>query len=275
MICPALKVSVYTDGNKGKQQLLNAAFSISSPISVISERLAKRIGLKYSTDVVDVISPRCWKREAYLPINCLVVACASSVVSFRNNAPDKSYLRRPALQVAPLVCPDVTVDLLLGWDWFRHFGEKTSVLYSPGCSRIRCSSGLQVSLPWDRLDCRPDYNKHTSYMDHIVQVSADVLARLETIRGYTCVDVAEVHRFQGGLMDSVMCQHDFTTFTHERPEETEMRADSKGKYEEKEIVAKCSSNCSECPWEEHLTPEGDVYFFNTHTGESSWEKPEH
>jgi hypothetical protein len=297
MVCPVLRVEVKAADVKKKTQI-NAAFSMSAAVSVISERLATRIGLVFDkTDLIDIVSPRHWRREAYLPASCLNVECMSDILSFRPRS-DCSYLERPALQVAPVVCPSMTIDLLLGRDWFQHFSGKTNVIYGPGdgSSQIRCASGMNIAMPWGKLDCSPTYNRHTSYMDHILLTSDEVLSRLDDIRGYTSIESsAEGCSLRGVMLDPVMRQHDLPARPQHPPhyqqrdtggaaqamamaqtqtqtQRQEPDDDCSGISEDESVGgAQQQQQSALYPWEEYATPAGDVYYYNSETGESSWD----
>lgn len=209
MIAPVVRVHIRATSAK-KSRHVNAAFSMFAAVSVISQRLADEVGLEFSTkDVIDVVAPRSWKQIAYMPSDCLTVQCDSGAIGGRMNN-NTRYVDRPALQVAPVVSSTMTVDLLLGRDWFQHFGAKTSVIYGPGdmSSKIKCADGPHIALPWGKLDCNPRYNRNTSYMDHIMLVDEHVLTRLDDVRGFTNIESSAAFTYKGGLLDSVMSQHD-------------------------------------------------------------------
>mmetsp|Transcript_11978 Transcript_11978/g.19491 ORF Transcript_11978/g.19491 Transcript_11978/m.19491 type:complete len:468 (-) Transcript_11978:264-1667(-) len=352
MIAPVLKVEVHATNPKKSVQV-NAAFSVSACVSVISERLATKIGLTFDPkDVIDVVSPRSWKQVAFLPKDCLTVQCVSSVVSTRTpsgwSSSSGEYFcpnnQTPVLQVAPIVCPTMTVDLLLGRDWFQHFGPKTSVVYGPGndTSQIKCASGTRITLPWEKLDCSPRYNRNTSYMDHIMRIDETALCHLDTLKGFTSIESWDVCSFNGGMIDSVMSLHDVPpdsgpsasemaerealqkryggdsggersgtekddlseisgqseewlaegnvkqesyTCNHDKVNDNyEHREEEYYQYNEEEVGNYYEHHAENYPnedyqaalphpWEQYWTPAGDVYYYNTETGESTYTHP--
>ena len=307
MIAPVLKVDVNVADTKEKFRV-NASFSMSAAISVISERLANRINLPFSKkDVIEVVSPRCWKREVYFPGTCLTVECISDVTSrARHRSAD---IECSVLQVAPVICPTMTIDLLVGRDWLQRFGEKTCVIYGPGdhSSKIKCATGVNIALPWERLDCGHHRSRYTSYSDHILAINnEDVLARLDTIRGYSTSFThnstetsfnpypsvkGEVEGNRACWLDSVMSQHDIlprNPTDSDRQDVKQVQSSVMYQQEEKDamqmpytdddvsgISEKEEEDVSRSlplyPWEEFITPEGAVYYYNSETGESSWE----
>ena len=300
MVAPVLKVLVKAGNSKKSKKLVNAAFSISAGVSVIAVRLAKRLGLKFNeNDKIDIVSPREWSREAYVPVDCLLVECIEDIVTSRTRGRADEYLERPMLQIAPVVCSSMTIDLLIGRDWLQHFGERTNIIYGPAdkSSKIRCASGLHISLPWGRLDCNPNYNRNTSYTDHIMLLNDDAHSRIDTIRGYTNIE-ADIgcnksdYTYNGSILDPVVSHHDIPlkaslgksceyndhdgkNFSEKNDDDSRSFISGLSQHSDK-LHDQCTpledpDQPDFYPWIPYVSPEGDIFYYNSETGESSWD----